>query len=224
MAKEFYETIIASGGFAGEVFDVAAGPANTGVIDVLLSAGDGTLTQDAPINMISTGALGATRDLDITGIEDDGRVFFISVRNSDITTNDLTITATTDINGGGTTLTVSEATDYLFVHETGGTWRAYVQSQSVASGIFRDTFVAGDWTGGTAHEIDIIQTGAPGAGDIGPHGLAIASSYLVQVYADANDRQVRVGVEINGGTGDITLVKAPLAPNFAGRVIVGGTS
>jgi len=98
MAKSFYEAIIASGGFAGEVFDVAAGAANTDIIDVLLSAGDGALTQNAPINLISTGALGATRDLDITAAEDDGRVFFLSVRNSDITTNDLPITATTDIN------------------------------------------------------------------------------------------------------------------------------
>lgn len=224
MAKEFFETIIASGGFAGEVFDVAAGPANTGVIDVLLSAGDGTLTIEAPVNIISTGALGAARDLDITAIEQDGRFFFLSARNSDITTNDLTITASTDINGGGATLTISAASDYLFVHETGGTWRAYAQSQMAAAQIFRSAFVAGDWTGGTANEIEIIQTGVAAAGQIGPHSLAIASSYLVQVYRDSNDRLTNVQVEVDGATGNITLIKAPLAPDAPGRVIVAGTN
>jgi len=223
MAKSFYEAIIASGGFAGEVFDVAAGAANTDIIDVLLSAGDGALTQNAPINLISTGALGATRDLDITAAEDDGRVFFLSVRNSDITTNDLTITATTDINGGGTTLTVSEAVDYLFVHESGGTWRAYVQSMMAGANIFRGTIAGTEWGAGTNNRITIIQTGAPGAGEIGPHGLAIASSYLVQFYRDSDDQLVDLGIEVDGGTGDITLRKTGLAANSAGRVIVAGT-
>jgi len=223
MAKSFYETIICSGGFAGEVFDVAAGGANTDVIDVLLSVGDGILTENAPINMISTGALGAARDLDITGIEQDGRIFYLSARNSDITTNDLTVTATTDINGGGATLTISVATDYLFVHESGGTWRAYIQSQTAASGIFRTTFAAAVWAAGTANRIDVIQTGAAGAGEVGPHGLAIASSYLVQVYRDSDDELVDVGIVADGGTGDITLSKTGLGADFAGRVIVAGT-
>jgi len=136
MAKNFYETIIASGGFAGEYFDVAVGPANTGVIDTLLSVGDGALTIDAPINIISSGALGSARALDITGMEQDGRFFFLSVDNSDIGVNSLTVTATTDINGGGASLVVSTTTDYIFVHQTGGTWKAFTQFQTASSGVW----------------------------------------------------------------------------------------
>jgi hypothetical protein len=227
MAKSFFETIIASGGFAGENFDVAAGPANTGVIDVLLSVGNGVLTEDAPISMISTGALGATRDLSLVNIEQDGRIFFLSVRNSDITTNSLTVTATTEVNGSTATnpFTISVATDYIFVHETGGTWRAYQQKQSQGadSQVFRATFSAANWSGGTANQITILQTGAPAAGQIGPHALSIASSYAVMVFRDSDDELVDVGVVVATGTGNITLTKAGLGADFAGRVIVIGT-
>lgn len=37
MPKEFFETIIASGGFAGQSYGINAGPLNTDVIDTLLS-------------------------------------------------------------------------------------------------------------------------------------------------------------------------------------------
>lgn len=222
MAKSFYETIICSGGFAGEVFDVAAGAANTDIIDVLLSVGAGAITQNAPINMISTGALGAARALDITAAEDDGRVFFLSVRNSDIATFSLTVTPTTTINGSAT-LVVSAAADYLFVHETGGVWRAYVQNTSAASNIFRGTFASALWAAGTANRINVVQTGAPGAGEIGPHGLAIASSYLVQVYRDSDDELVDTGIVVTPGSGDVELSKTGLGTAFDGRVIIAGT-
>jgi len=231
MSKTFYEAIIAQGGFAGQVFDVAAGPANTDVIDALLSASDGVLTENAPVNMISTGALSAGAgtdgivDLDITALEQEGRWFWLSVRNSDIGTISLTVTSTTDINGGGATLTISSAQDLLFVHESGGTWRAYRQELSTAptnAKIFRDTFAASDWSGGPTNSITVIQTGAPGAGEIGPHGLAIASSYAVQVYRDSDDELVDLGTVVDGGTGDITLTKTGLGTNFDGRVIVVG--
>jgi hypothetical protein len=225
MAKQFFETIIASGGFAGETFDVSSGPANIDVIDVLLSVGNGALQENAPINLHSTGVLGSARTLDLAGIEQNGRVFTISVRNSDITANNLTVSSSTDINGLGATLVISTAADYIFVHETGGSWRSYQQRTSQASDalVFRTSFVGSDWTGGTANQINIVQTGAPGAGEIGPHGLTIASSYVVQVYNDTNDRMVGIGVEIDGVTGIVTLRKTGLAPNFAGRVIVLGT-
>jgi hypothetical protein len=227
MAKSFFETIIASGGFAGESFDLAAGPANTDVIDVLLSAGDGALQENAPLVMYSTGALGAARDLDITGLEGaDGRVFYLSVRNSDIATFNLTITSSTDINGGGATLTVDTARDFIFFHETGGTWRAaHVKlSQASDAQIFRATFAGAIWGAGTANEVEIIQAGVAGAGEIGPHGLDIASSYLVQVFRDSDDELVDVGIVVNPGTGDITLKKAGLGAAFAGRVVILGTS
>lgn len=223
MSKAFYEAIICSGGFAGEVFDVAAGPANTDIISALLSVGAGTLTANAPINLISTGALGAARTLTITSTEQDGRMFFLSARNSDITTNNLTVTATTSINGGGASLVISSARDYLFVHETGGTWRAYVQSLNAAASIFRATFAAAVWSAGTANRIVVIQTGAPAAGQIGPHALAIASSYLVQVYRDSDDTVVDTGIATDGVTGNVTLSKTGLGTAFAGRVVLAGT-
>jgi len=89
--------------------------------------------------------------------------------------------------------------------------------------IFRGTIAGTEWGAGTNNRITIIQTGAPGAGEIGPHGLAIASSYLVQFYRDSDDQLVDLGIEVDGGTGDITLRKTGLAANSAGRVIVAGT-
>lgn len=228
--KSFYEAIIAEGGFAGQVFDVTQGdagsfPDNTDIIDVLLSVGNGTLTGNAPVNIISTGLLNAARSLTITATEQNGRFFFLSVRNTDITTNNLTVVATTDINGGGASFVISSARDFLFVHETGGTWRAYEQKENLSNfaRVFRGTFTALTWSAGTANQITIVQTGAPAAGQIGPHGLAIASSYVVQVYRDSDNKLVDTGVIVNGGTGNITLTKTGLGQDFAGRVIVVGT-
>ena len=233
MAKSFFEAVLARGGFAGESFDIAAGPADAEIIDVLLSVGDGGLTVDAPLMLTSTGALGAARELDISALEVDesgaalgGRFFFLSVQNSDITTNDITIQAGVGVNGSTTTnpFVISEASDWLFVHTSGGVWRAYRQSTTVAQAamIFRADFAAADWAAGTTNRITIVQAGAPGAGEIGPHGMAIASSYAVQVYRDANDRLVNLGVEVDPVTGDIDLIKAPAAPAEDGRVIVIG--
>jgi hypothetical protein len=228
MAKSFYETIIASGGFAGENFDVAAGPANTGVIDTLLSAGDGTLTEDAPISVISTGLLNAARTLDLTSLEAaDGRILLLSVRNSDISgVNTLTLLATTSINGFGPTtgFVIDEEKNYWLVHETGGIWRAYEQRLDfgAAAVIFRDTFAAADWTAGTNNQITILRTGAPAAGEIGPHNLMDADSYVIQVYRDSDDELVDTGVVVNSATGDITLTKTGLGADFDGRIIVVG--
>jgi len=133
MAKSFYETIIASGGFAGEHFDIAQGLANVDIIDTLLNAGDGTLQINTPIAICSTGVLGAARVLNLNNIEQDGRIVFVSIRNSDIIINNLTITATTDINGVGPNLVINDARDYIFVHTTGGSWRAYLQDTASAS-------------------------------------------------------------------------------------------
>jgi len=52
--------------------------------------------------------------------------------------------------------------------------------------------------------------------------LAVASSYVVQVYRDANDRLVNLSVEVDPLSGDITLIKAPAAPAEDGRVIIVG--
>lgn len=228
--KHFYEAIIAEGGFAGQVWDVTAGaggsfPDNLDIQDILLEVGNGALTGNAPINLISTGTLGAPRTLNITATEQNGRIFFLSIRNTDITTNNLTIVATTDINGGGASFVVSSPRDFIFVHETGGTWRAYEQKENLSNfaRAFRATFLAGTWSAGTANRITIIRTGAPAAGQIGPHGLALASSYTVMVFRDSDNQLVDVGAVVDPVTGNITLSKTGLGANFAGRVIVVGT-
>lgn len=125
--KTFYEAILAHGGFAGDVFDIAAGPVNLDIIDVLLSIGDGTPTQNIPLNIISTGSLNGYRTLSLSGVEQNGRMFFLSLRNTDLADDQfyITITATTDINGQGPNFIVNKHRDYIFVHETNGTWRVY---------------------------------------------------------------------------------------------------
>lgn len=228
--KHFYEAIIAEGGFAGQVFDVTVGaggsfPDNLDIINVLLENGNGVLTGNAPVNIISTSLLNAPRTLNIAATEQNGRFFFLSVRNTDIATNNLTVVATTDINGGGTNFVIASARDFLFVHETGGTWRAYEQKENLSNfaRVFRTTFLAATWSAGTANRITVVRTGAPGAGQVGPHGLALASSYVVQVYRDSDNQLVDTGVVVDGATGNITLSKTGLGQNFAGRLIVVGT-
>lgn len=134
MAKTFYETILGAG-FAGEYYDVAVGPALTDVLSTALSSGNGALGENAPLNLISTGALNADRELDITATEQDGRIFFLSVRNSDIATNTLTIVPSVRINDFGPTdsFIINEVSDWIFIHETGGVWRAYEQLTSASS-------------------------------------------------------------------------------------------
>lgn len=118
------------------VFDVAVGPADTSVINALLSAGNGTLTVDAPLRLRSTGPLGATRQLNLTSLEaNHGRIVLLDVANSDITTNNLQLVATADINGGGPTLTISAATEILLVHSSAGNWKLiYLSDIPLGSG------------------------------------------------------------------------------------------
>lgn len=131
--KVFYEAIFAHGGFAGDVFDIAVGPANIDVIDVLLSIGDGTLTQNIPINIISTGLLHANRALDLSGAEQNGKMAFLSIRNTDIAIHNITIMPSGTINGLSS-LTVTGPQDYILVHETAGVWRAYFQQTTAGGG------------------------------------------------------------------------------------------
>lgn len=174
--KSFYEAIIASGGFAGEVFDVTQGPANLDIIDILLNAGNGALSGNAPINMISTGALGAPRSLDITGVEQNGRMFFFSIRNTDLASNPLTIAASTDINGGGL-LIVDDPIDYVFVHESSGVWRAYIQNIVPVSGSSGVSFTAQN------KDVVTIRKGQPVTIHSSGSGIVLASASSLSTLA-----------------------------------------
>lgn len=233
MSSINYTHIFAAGGFSGESFDVAAGPANADLIDVLLSVGDGALSDQAPHVLVSTGALGAPRTLDITNMETEsgagggqalnGRFFYLSVLNTDIVTNSITVVAGTSINGLGS-LVIDFEGDYLFHHISGGVWRVNVLPRTVpdAASLVRIPFVTGDWA---SNALTVIATGTPGAGEVGPHDLAAYNSYLVQVINTDQTPDEMVDVEIQfAGTGNITLRKAPRAPDFAGIVVISGTT
>jgi len=232
MAKLMYEHVFAAGGFSGESFDIAVGPANTGLIDVLLSAGDGALTDNAPHALVSTGALTAARALDISGMETEGaggggqalngRFFYLSVQNTDIETNPITISSSTSINGVGT-LVIDNVGDYLFTHLSGGVWRANFLPSTVpdTASMVRVTFAAADWVG---NAITILRTGTPGAGQVGPHDLAAYNSYLVQIINTDQTPDEMVDVELQfAGSGNITMRKAPRAAAFAGIAVISGT-
>jgi hypothetical protein len=242
MAQINYAHVYAGAGFSGEQFNIAAGPADTSIIDVLLSVGDGALTEDAPHVLVSTGALGGARALDISAMEVEsaakggqalnGRIFYLSVQNSDISgTNTLTISGTTSINGSAT-LVISNTGDYLFHHVSGGVWRVNVlptPAEKLAT-MARVSFAASDWDAGASkNTIKVLQTGTPAAGEVGPHLVTPYGSYVVQVIntdltPEWQHRLVLVDVEIQfAPNGDITLRKSPKAADFAGVVLIVGT-
>ena len=136
MAKEFFTAIIAKGGFAGEYFDLNVGPLEEDIVDQLFATAITSpvvLQENTPINLISTGVLGATKELDLQNVEQNGRLIFVSIRNSDIAFNNITITPTSTINGNPN-LTINSAVDFILAHETGGIWRAYFQTTSATGG------------------------------------------------------------------------------------------
>jgi len=235
MAKLNYEHIFSSAGFSGEQFDIAAGPADDGIIDVLLSAGDGALTSDAPHVLVSTGPLGGNRVLDISGLESesasqggealDGRFFYLSIQNTDILTNSLTVSGGSTINGSSTFVINTEG-DYIFHHVSGGVWRCNIlprPSEKMAT-LARVDFTSSDWSAGTRDMIKVLQTGTPGAGEVGPHEITAYSSYIVQVINTDLSPSEQVDVEIQySSNGDITLRKARRAADFNGTVLILGT-
>ena len=170
MAKLNYEHVFASAGFSGEQFDIAQGPADSGIIDTLLSAGDGHLTEDAPHVLTSTGDLGANRVLVISGLEAesaarggqalDGRFFYLSVQNTDILSHSLTVSGSSTVNGDATFVIKTEG-DYLFHHVTGGVWRVNIlprPSEKLAT-LARVNFTAADWALGVKDAIVVLQHG-----------------------------------------------------------------
>jgi len=235
MAKLNYEHVFSSAGFSGEQFDIAAGPADALIIDGLLSVGDGLLTEDAPHVLVSTGALGGARVLDLTGLEAesaakggqalDGRFFYLSVQNTDILTNSITVSGGATINGDATFVIAIEG-DYLFHHVTGGVWRVNLlprPSENIAT-LARVPFASADWDAGVVNMIKVIQTGTPGAGEVGPHLITVAGTYVVQVINTDLTPNELVDVEIQyAANGDVTLRKAQKAPDFNGVAVLIGT-
>lgn len=215
----------------------ADGSADTALIDVLLKTGNGALTTDAPLVLVSTGALGAARTLDISALEVEdtaqgaqalrGRIFIFGVLNSDISqTNSITLSATTSINGAPTFAITSQG-DYMFAHVANGVWRCTVlprPADNLAS-VVRIPFTAADWSAGTINQITIPATGALSPGQVGPHGLAAYGSYLVQVINTdlTPDEMVDVETQFNAVTGAITLLKAQKAKPFNGVCVIAGS-
>lgn len=237
MAKLNYSHVYAAAGFSGESFDIAAGPANTDIIDVLLSVGNAALTSDAPHVLLSSGALfagGVT--LDISALEAEssaagsaalnGRFFYLSVQNSNISAvNNIVISSSATINGAAS-FTISNTGDYIFHHVASGAWRVNIlptPAEKIAT-LARISFASTDWALGTANQIKVIAAGTPGAGEVGPHGLAAYSSYVVQVINTDLTPDEIVDAEIQiASNGDITILKAGLGAAFAGVVVIVGS-
>jgi len=235
MAQVNYTHVFSSAGFSGEQFDIAAGPADALIINGLLSVGNGLLTEDAPHVLISTGALGGARILDISGLESesvakggqalDGRFFYLSIQNTDILSNSITVSGGATINGSAT-FVISTEGDYLFHHVTGGVWRVNLlprPSEKIAT-LARVPFAAADWALGIVNAVKVIQTGSPGTGEVGPHLITVAGTYVVQVINTDLTPNELVDVEIQyAANGDVTLRKAQKAPAFNGVAVLIGT-
>lgn len=235
MANIQYNHVFSSAGFSGEQFDIAQGPADAGIIDTILSVGDGALTEDAPHVLVSTGALGGARTLDLSGLESesagkggqplDGRFFYLSVQNTDILTSSITISGGATINGNASFEVKTEG-DYLFHHVTGGAWRCNIlprPAEKLAT-LARIPFTSADWAAGTQDMIKIIQSGVGAAGEVGPHEITAYGSYIVQVINSDLTPDEQVDVEIQfAANGDVSLRKARKAPDFNGVAILIGT-
>lgn len=205
-----------------------------------LTAGTGTtegackVTEDLPLSIKSTGALGAPAIIDLSGAEAEiagnggvalkGRMHYLSVRNTDILSNFITLVASSTINGSATPYTIKTEGDYILMHEESGAWRLNVlprPAENLAV-MARVDFVSADWS--AANKIKCIQTGVPGLNEIGPHDITVNASYIVQIVNTdlAPDEQVGLQVQF-AANGDITIGKAAKAPAFAGTLLIVGT-
>jgi hypothetical protein len=157
-----------------------------------------------------------------------GRFFHFSVQNTNISlSNPITVVSSATINGAAS-FVISSTGDYLFTHHSAGKWRANVleaPTENLAS-FKRIPFLSTDWDANTSmkNTIKAIQSGSPGLGEVGPHGLAAYGSYLVQVInTDLNpDEQVEVEVQF-ASNGDITIKKASKGADFAGVIVISGS-
>ena len=224
---------------------VFEGSDNTLIQDTLLKdlapAAEANLTEDAPHLLVSSGALGASRILNISLLEAEsvakggralkGRFFQLSVQNTDVNNSfsgySLTVKGSGTINGAAT-LVITSPNDYWFTHDQNGNWIATIMPApgDKLSSTKRIPFTAGKWNeGANKNTIKVLQTGVPGLGEIGPHELANYDTYQVQVWDLSGTRSELVDAEIqvDKTTGDIIIQKASLGANFAGEVIITGT-
>lgn len=235
------ETVAAQAG----VTVAFGGSENAGIQDTLLKdlppATPANLTEDAPHLIVSSGALGGNRILDISLMENEsvskggkplnGRFFQLSVQNTDVSNApggfSLTLQGSGNINGAAT-MVISSPNDYWFTHDQNGNWIATIMPSTGDSipSTKRIPFSAGKWNeGATKNQIKVLASGVPALGEVGPHGLAVYDSYHVEVFDLTGTRAELVDAEIqvDKTTGDIYILKASLGSNFSGEVIITGT-
>lgn len=208
----------------------ATGPGAGGTTGTVQAAC--TLTEDTPQVLISTGALGSPSLLDLSGAEAEvagnggvalkGRIIYLSIRNTDILTNSIQIVSSATINGLASFKIATEG-DYILVHEQSGAWRLNILPRPAenAAVMKRVDFLTTDWTN---NKITCIQTGLAGPGQIGPHEITAAASYVVQIVNTTLAPDEQVGLQVQFATnGDITIGKAAKAPTFDGTLLIIGT-
>jgi hypothetical protein len=220
------------------------GSGQTGIIDQLLSVGNGVLTVDCPWDLISTGALSGPVTLDLASLEAEttdqggmplnGRPIFLHVLNSNISsTNTLSLLSSTPgtINGSPT-FVINNTGDYMFMHVASGLWRCTIlpkPGEGLAT-FKRVPFTAAMWNAGaTKNKITIPATGSLSAGQAGPHNLTIYEGYNVDIIntdidgTDSTSEMVQVEVKFDAVTGNIILLKAEKAKPFNGIALIVGS-
>jgi len=82
-------------------------------------------------------------------------------------------------------------------------------------------FTAGDWN---EHTLEIIPTGVPVIGQIGPHQLPVSGKQYdvapFKILSVDDRRPIDLDTFVNISTGVISLKKAPAIPDFAGLVML----
>lgn len=237
------ETVVAEAG----VTVTLEGSEDTGIQSTLLKnlapLATAYLTEDTPHLVVSNGALGGNRILDISGMEVesaarggkalDGRFMHLSVMNTDVDNTGFGVTLTVKASGlinGAATFVITTPNDYWFEHDQNGNWIVTVMpspSDKVAV-VKRVPFIAAKWGEHPTNKntIVVLQTGVPGVGQIGPHSLANYDSYLAQVWnADYSTftELTECELKVDKTTGNITMQKAQGAQPFNGEIIISGT-
>lgn len=241
---EVLETVVNDTPAGASTFDGSSDPKIQSVLlKNLAPLAEAVLTEDAPLCLVSSGALGADRILNFSGMEVEtaarggqplnGRFIYLSVQNSDVNNSGtgykLTLKGSGTVNGVAS-VDITSPGDYWMVHDENGNWRINILPQpgEALATLVRVPFAAAKWGQHPTNKNTIVclQTGIPGNGQIGPHGITAYSTYLVQVYNTENatwTEQVDVEIKVDKITGDITLQKAQKAVPFDGILVISGS-